>query len=94
MKVPKEIKAYCPKCKKHVMHKVKNPSKGKARGMAWGTIRHERRTSGYVGKVKGQATVRKQGKRQKLMLECTACKKSIERVLGGGRTKKKVEITK
>lgn len=94
MKVPKEMRTYCPSCKKHTMHKVKNPRKGKARGLAWGTLRHERRTKGYVGKVKGQATVRKQGKRQKIMLECKECKKSHERVLGGGRTKKKVEIAR
>ena len=76
------------------MHKAKNPKKGKARGLAWGTLRHERRTKGYVGKVKGQATVKKQGKRQKIILECTQCKKNVERVLGGGRTKKRVEIGK
>jgi large subunit ribosomal protein L44e len=94
VKIPKEIKTYCPKCKTSTTHKVKNPSKGKARGLAWGTLRHERRTRGYVGKVKGQATVRKQGKRQKIVLECTKCKKSHERVMGGGRTKKKIEISK
>ena len=94
MKVPKEMNTYCSSCRKHTAHKAKNPKKGKARGMAWGTQRHERRTKGYVGKVKGQANVRKQGKRQKIMLECTVCKKSQERVLGGGRTKKKVEIAR
>ncbi len=94
MKVPKEMNAFCPSCRKHTKHKVKNPSKGKARGLAWGTLRHERRTKGYVGKVKGQATVRKQGKRQKVILVCTVCNKAHERVLGGGRTKKKVEIKK
>jgi len=93
MKVPKEIKTYCPKCKKHTTHKAKNPKKGKARSMSWGTLRHERRTSGYVGKVKGQATVRKQGKKQKIVLECTECKKSQERIVGT-RTKKKIEIAK
>jgi large subunit ribosomal protein L44e len=94
MKVPKEIRTYCPRCNKHTPQKVSNTKKGKARGLAWGTLRHERRTKGYVGKVKGQAKVRKQGKRQKLTLECTVCKKKQERLLGGGRTKKKVEIVK
>ncbi|MHA1859563.1 MAG: 50S ribosomal protein L44e [Candidatus Asgardarchaeia archaeon] len=92
MKVPKEIRTYCPHCRAHTVHKVKMPKKGKARGMAWGTLRHERRTKGYVGKVKGQANVKKQAKRQRIILECTQCKKKQERVLGGGRTKKKVEI--
>jgi uncharacterized protein with PIN domain len=35
--------------------------------------------------------VKKQGKRQKLMLTCPDCKKSVEKVLRG-RTKKKVEL--
>lgn len=93
MIVPKEIRTYCPKCKKHTVHKAKTPKKGKARSMSWGTLRHERRTSGYVGKVKGQATVRKQGKKQKIVLECSACKKSQERIVGT-RTKKKIEVAK
>lgn len=93
MKVPKEVKTFCPKCNAHTVHKVKMPKKGKARGLAWGTLRHERRTSGYVGKVKGQATVRKQSKRQKIILECSVCKKQQERVLGT-RTKKRIEISR
>lgn len=92
MKFPKEISTYCPSCKKHTGHKAKAASKGRARTMAAGNRAHERSLHGHGGKRAGEKTVKKQGKRQKVMLECTTCKKKHERVLQGGRTKKKVEF--
>lgn len=59
--------------------------------MAWGNLKHEAKLKGYVGKVAGEKTVRKQGKRQRLMLVCDACKKKTGRTVGN-RTKKKIEI--
>jgi large subunit ribosomal protein L44e len=91
MKFPKELNAYCPHCKKHQLHKAKHASKGKARSMATGTLSHERTLVGHGGKRAGVVTVKKQGKQQKLVLECTVCKKKKERLLRG-RTKKKVEF--
>jgi len=91
MKFPNEVNAYCPKCRKKTKHKVRIASKGRARSMAWGNRQHERTIMGYVGKVAGEKTVKKQGKKQKLMLECTVCKKKQERVVGK-RTRKKIEI--
>ena len=91
MKFPNEINAYCPKCRKKTKHKVKIASKGRARSMAWGNRQHERTIMGYVGKVAGEKAVKKQGKKQKLMLECSVCKKKQERVIGK-RTRKKIEI--
>lgn len=91
MKFPKEIRVYCPNCKKHVIHKVKVASKGRARTLAIGNRAHNRSLLGHGGKRAGEKTVKKQGKRQKLMLECTTCKKKQEKVLRG-RTKKKVEL--
>lgn len=95
MIVPKELSAYCPTCKKHSKHKVKvSTSKFKAgRTLAWGTRKHERKLTGYHGKVKGKAKVKKQGIRNKVMLECTVCKKKHERVISG-RMKKKAETSK
>ena len=95
MMVPKEKNTYCPKCKKTVVHKVKvSTSKYKAgRTLAWGTRKHERKLAGYHGKVKGKAKVKKQGIRQKIMLECTVCKKKHEMVISG-RMKKKAEVAK
>ncbi len=93
MKVPKLIHTYCPYCRKHQPHNVKvSTSKYKAgRSMAWGTRKHERKLAGYHGKVKGKAKVKKQGIRNKIMLECQNCKKKHETVISG-RMKKKAEV--
>ena len=95
MIVPKEIRTYCPTCRKHHVHKVKvSTSKYKSgRSLAWGTLKHERKLAGYHGKVKGKAKVKKQGIRNKLMLECNVCKKKHETVTTG-RMKKKSEVAK
>ena len=91
MKFPKEIRTYCQFCRKHGVHKVKVASKGKARTLAAGNRAHNRSLMGHGGKRAGEKTVKKQGKRQKLMLECSNCKKKHEKVLRG-RTTKKVEL--
>ncbi|MFH1785777.1 MAG: 50S ribosomal protein L44e [Candidatus Micrarchaeota archaeon] len=91
MKFPKEINAYCPYCKSHKVHKVKAASKGRARTMAKGNRAHNRSLMGHGSKRAGEKTVRKQGKKQKLALQCSACKKKQERIVGG-RTTKKIEF--
>ncbi|MBN2478272.1 50S ribosomal protein L44e [Candidatus Micrarchaeota archaeon] len=91
MKYPKELTAYCPKCRKHTKHKVKTASKGRARSMAFGNRKHNRKLKGYGGKRAGEKTVKKQGKRQKIILTCEVCKKKQERIIGG-RTMKKIEF--
>lgn len=91
MKYPKEVRTFCPTCNSHQTFKVRLASKGRASSMAVGNRKHERSLHGHGGKRAGEKTVKKQGKRQKAMLECQKCKKKQERVLGG-RTKKKLEI--
>jgi large subunit ribosomal protein L44e len=91
LKYPKEVNTYCPVCKAHTVHKAKLASKGKARTMAMGNRKHQRKLMGHGGKRAGEKTVKKQGKRQKIVLECPACKKKTERTIGT-RTKKKLEI--
>jgi large subunit ribosomal protein L44e len=91
MKFPKEINAYCPYCKKHEAHKVKIASKGRARTLAEGNRAHQRSLMGHGSKRAGEKTVKKQGKRQKLVLQCGVCKKKQERIVGG-RTTKKIEF--
>ncbi len=95
MLVPKTKKTYCPKCRKTTVHKVKvTTTKIKpGRKMALGTRRHKRKLAGYHGKVKGKAKVKKQGIRNKIMLECQVCKKKHERTITG-RMKKKAELKK
>ncbi|MCL5008199.1 MAG: 50S ribosomal protein L44e [Candidatus Marsarchaeota archaeon] len=90
MKITKETNAYCPKCNKHTVHKVKFYSKKPASGMSVGNRRHERKLKGYIGKVKGPVTPKKIGKMQKALLECSECKYNIEKVFGS-RTRKKLE---
>jgi large subunit ribosomal protein L44e len=91
MKFPKETRTYCPYCKTHQPHKVRLVSKGRARTLAAGNRAHERSLLGHGGKVAGEKTVKKQGKRQVLMLECPTCKKKHQRTVGT-RTKKKIEL--
>ena len=95
MIVPKQMNSYCPFCGKHTPHKVKvTTTKIKpGRTLAWGTRRHERKLRGYHGKVKGKAKVKKQGIHNKIMLECTVCKKKHERTISS-RMKKKAETSK
>ena len=91
MKFPKEINAFCQKCNAHGPHKVRVESKGRARTLAVGNRGHERSLLGHGGKVAGEKTVKKQGKRQKIVLECQKCKKKQERIIGS-RTTKKIEL--
>jgi len=91
MKIPNEITTYCPHCRAHTPHKARLPSRGRPRALAWGNLQHERKIRGYVGKVAGEKPVKKQGKRARVILECTKCKKKMERVLGG-RTREKLEM--
>ncbi len=93
MNVPKQMNTYCPTCKKTTVHKVKvSTSKIKAgRTLSRGTRKHSRKLAGIHGKVKGKAKVKKQGIRNKIMLECPVCKKKHERVISG-RMKKKAEV--
>jgi large subunit ribosomal protein L44e len=95
MIVPKTKNTYCPKCRKYAVHKVKvSTTKIKpGRTLAWGTRKHARKLQGVHGKVKGKAKVRKQGIRNKIMLECTVCGKKHEQVISG-RMKKKAELAR
>src|SRR5438034_7644138 len=49
LKFPKEVNTYCPKCGHHTAHSVTVYKAGKARTMAWGSRRQERRKHGYGG---------------------------------------------
>ncbi|MEM3791468.1 MAG: hypothetical protein QXL16_01940 [Candidatus Micrarchaeaceae archaeon] len=91
MKINKEINTYCPYCNKHTPHTVRLASRGPQRGLSKGTRRHERAIKGYVGSVEPKPSNKKLGKKQKAVLECKVCKKSVERVFGM-RTRKKLEI--
>ena len=91
MKFTKEINAYCPHCKANALHKAKAASKGRARTLAAGNRSHQRSLTGHGSKRAGEKTVKKQGKRQKIVLQCSKCSKKQERIVGG-RTTKKIEF--
>lgn len=91
MKIENQIMGYCPYCNKHTLHKVKQVTKNAPRGLAWHTLAHNRSIKGYVGSVEAKLHAKKQAKKQVLLLECTVCKKSSMRSVGG-RQKKKIEI--
>jgi len=75
MELPKEIKAYCKKCKKHSEQKLKVFKPRKARVKSIGTRKNlEKHKSGYGGKAKLIATVKKQNKKPVYLAECNICK--------------------
>ncbi|MGC8649238.1 MAG: 50S ribosomal protein L44e [Candidatus Micrarchaeia archaeon] len=93
MIISREINTYCPKCNAHTAHTVKiYPSSTPAiGGFTVGKRRHDRKLIGYHGKVKGQATVKKLGKKRKVILTCKVCNYAVERVVEN-RTRKKLEL--
>lgn len=92
MKVPSEIRTYCPFCKHHTLHAVKLQSKGRSRSMAWGNRQHEAILKGHGGKRAGKVPVKKQAKRWVLVLTCKECGKKHQRVMPKSRTRKKPEV--
>ena len=93
MKINKEIMSYCKFCRKHTLHTLKTYNKKAQRGLSLGTRRHNRAIKGYVGSIEPKIHPKKLGKKQKVMMECSECKKISERVFGM-RTKKKLEIVR
>ncbi len=78
MNMPKEIRRYCPKCKKHTMQKVSIYKAGKRRGSAIGERRHAEDKKGYGGqKFPKLAKPAKTTKKMTPILMCPECKKKF-----------------
>ncbi|VVB75455.1 50S ribosomal protein L44e [Candidatus Tiddalikarchaeum anstoanum] len=83
MKIPKEVKRYCPHCKKHTLQRVTQHKTGALRSTTTkGGRRHERRGGihGYGGfprpKIENSSRHRiKTSKRPDIRFECKECKK-------------------
>ncbi len=79
MHYPKEVSAYCPKCKKHTAHDVEKGRKRKASELAWGQRRFRRAQRGYGGfprpKPEGRA---KAVRRVYLKYRCQQCKYVVQ----------------
>ncbi|MFQ5710196.1 MAG: 50S ribosomal protein L44e [Candidatus Geothermarchaeales archaeon] len=74
MIVPKEIRIYCPRCKKHTKHAVKSYKKGKQSALRWGSVHHEWDKKGYGGqKFPQQKKTAKTTKKMIIKLECKEC---------------------
>lgn len=74
MRIPKEIRIFCTRCKKHEVHAVSLYKKGMERALAEGTRRYERKQHGYGGQKKPiQRRLSKTTKKQTLKLTCKTC---------------------
>ena len=79
MEIPRKIKRYCPKCKKHTLHAVEKVKKRKASELKRGQRRFRRATSGYGGFPRPKPEGReKTSRRIALKLTCAECKKSYQ----------------
>ena len=80
--IPKTIRTYCPKLKRHSVHKVSQYKKGKVAKFAQGERRYRAKQMGFGGQTK--PIFRKKAKNTKkivLKLECTQTKTKSFRVI-------------
>lgn len=90
LKIVKEIRTYCPRCKTHTIHTVSLYKKGKDSPLKAGNRRYERKKKGYGGQPKPiQRKTAKTTKKQTLRLKCKECGYTI---LRKGLRLKKLEI--
>lgn len=90
MKVPKEIRTYCPRCRKHTLHSVTIYKPGKRRALAQGERRYRRKQEGYGSKRKPeQKRFAKTTKKIVLKLKCRECGYILHRK---GIRLKKIEL--
>ncbi len=91
MKMPKEVKIYCKKCKKHTKHKLKLVKGKKARALSKGTRKFQRKhKKGYGGKAKFIIKKKKQNVKPAFVAECIECKTKTHFVYA--KRMKKVEF--
>jgi large subunit ribosomal protein L44e len=87
VKMPRNVKRYCPSCSKHTLHAVERMKKRKASEMKKGQRRFRRVMAGYRGfprpKFEGRE---KPTKRLALRYRCKECHKAHQ--APGVRTKK------
>ena len=76
MKMPKEKRTYCPKCRKHTLHQVQKVKKRKASELKAGQRQFRRVLSGYGGFPRALPSGAKPTKKVALVLQCKECKKS------------------
>ena len=80
--IPKQLKSFCKKAKKHTLHKVSQYKAGKATKTAQGKRRYDMKQKGFGGQTK--PVFRKKAKNTKkivLKLECSQTKTKSFRVI-------------
>jgi large subunit ribosomal protein L44e len=91
LKIPKQIRTYCAKCKSHTNHSVSLYKKAKGRTMAHGTRHHAEDKKGYGGqKFPELKRTAKTTKKQVINLKCGNCSRIQIRL---GIRLRKLEIT-
>ena len=74
MRVPKVVRAHCPRCGTHTDHSVSIYKHGKRRSLAEGERRYRRKQEGYGSKRKPeQKRLAKVTKKVVLKLKCGKC---------------------
>ena len=80
MNYPAKLMAYCPFCKKHTSHELKQVKKGQRSEATKGQRRFRRVMAGYRGYPRpfspGAKKREKTNKKKDLRLKCAECKKS------------------
>ena len=91
MKVPKETKKYCPKCKKHTTQAVSIYKAGKQRRSSLGARRHEEDKKGYGGQKFPE--LKRTAKTTKKITRRYKCKDCDKMTMGRAIRVRKMEIT-
>lgn len=92
MKIPKEVKLYCKKCKKHSSHKLKEYKAGSKSVLKKHARIHERKhEKGYGGRSRFVVHIKKQSKKPTFVATCITCN-TKQYYIGGNKTKKKAEL--
>ncbi|TFG05477.1 MAG: 50S ribosomal protein L44e [Promethearchaeota archaeon] len=79
MKIKKELRKFCPKCKKHTIHTVGLYKKGKERVLSQGHRRYERKKKGYGSQPKPiQKKFAKVTKKSMFRLRCKDCNYTLQ----------------
>jgi large subunit ribosomal protein L44e len=90
MKVPKNMRTFCPRCKTHTQFTVSVYKAGKRRGAKKGERHQARRKKGYGGqKFPLQHNQAKVTKKQSVLIECKECNFKLQRK---GMRLKKLEV--
>jgi large subunit ribosomal protein L44e len=80
LKIPKELRTYCPKCHIHTLHVISIYKKGKERRSSQGARHHEQDKKGYGGqKFPELIRTAKTTKKVLLRFKCKQCNRTLQR---------------